>query len=436
MNASGALAVVPAPETTASNAERRHALQQEFYRRLAEDPSIFDFVQRASSTAIWLWSVAEPDVEWLSPSFWTRLGYPRPPQDFAVATREALLHVDDRLVAQRKFRACLVAKQVPFDDIQRYAHCDGSTVWLRCQGRTICDETGKPVRVFGVYTDVSRLNLAQQTADEQRQELQASAVAAEGLRHRLERSNAELTQFAYTASHDLKAPLRAVRNLATWVMEDSAEQLNEDSRKNLHQLCERVERMDSLLDDLLDYSRIGREGSGPEMLDLNRMLEDVILLLPDTRGISIEVQPKLPRVCCVRMALQGVLVNLLSNAIKHHDRDEGVVRVAASLSAGEPANAEGVLEMTVTDDGPGIEPEFHRRIFELFQRLQVPAAASGNGMGLAMVKKAVAMQGGTIGVESVAGERGTTFRFSWPSGPSPDSAASQRGGRAEREDQE
>jgi two-component system CheB/CheR fusion protein len=223
----------------------------------------------------------------------------------------------------------------------------------------------------------------------------------------LMRSNRELDQFAYVASHDLKAPLRAIANLANWVIEDADEVLPDASKSHLDKLHRRVLRMEKLLDDLLAYSRAGRHLHQPEWVNTADLLRGIQLFLLLPPGFTIELQTPNLKLFTERVPLETVLRNLIANAIKHHDRPhEGVVRVAAD----EEGNW---VTFRVTDNGPGIAPQHHDRIFQIFQSLKPRDQVEGSGMGLAIVKKTVESHGGQIAVASDLGQ-GATFRFTWP----------------------
>jgi PAS domain S-box-containing protein len=222
----------------------------------------------------------------------------------------------------------------------------------------------------------------------------------------LERSNKELDKFAYIASHDLRAPLRAIDNLSSWIAEDAGHVLPEPSKEHLAKLRGRVRRMEKLLEDLLAYSRIGRFSYNCERLVIKQVLQESLALLnlPPTFHVTL-VEP-LPVIWAQRVPLELVLRNLIGNAIKHHHRSDGHVQIAAH-------EKERWVEFVISDDGPGIDPRFHDKIFEIFQTLQPRDTVEGSGVGLALVKKAIDIVGGTIAVESTTGV-GATFRFTWP----------------------
>ena len=223
----------------------------------------------------------------------------------------------------------------------------------------------------------------------------------------LARSNKELDQFAYVVSHDLKAPLRAIDHLAAWISQDAAGVLRPESLEHLQKLRGRVRRMERLLDDLLTYSRAGRHLHEPAWVDIEALVRDIYFMLAPPPGFVLDIQGPLPRLYAERVPLETVLRNLVANAIKHHDRPaEGWVRISV-------VDKDDWVEFTVADNGPGIEPEYHARIFLVFQTLKPRDQVEGSGIGLAVVKKTVENQGGQIAVISHPG-RGAAFLFTWP----------------------
>ena len=228
----------------------------------------------------------------------------------------------------------------------------------------------------------------------------------ERLVEELQRSNAELDQFAYVASHDLKAPLRVIQNASQWLEEDLDAHLDDDTRETLDLLKNRAARMENLLNDLLEHSRIGHCPVSSEVVPGTRLVEELQALLNLPVGMTLEVSGPFASEALPRMPLKLVLLNLLSNAIKHHDREDGIVQLSF-----RPTPA--AWEFTVTDDGPGIAPQYHERVFQIFQTLRPRDEVEGSGMGLAMVRKHVEVAGGSIRLIS-DGTRGTTFTLSWP----------------------
>ena len=226
----------------------------------------------------------------------------------------------------------------------------------------------------------------------------------------LRRTNEELEQFAYVASHDLKAPLRGIENLVTWIEEDLEEVLNADTRTNMDLLKSRVRRLESLLDDLLAYSRAGRGDVATEPVDTKALVEELAALVSPPDGFVIEASERLPTLDAARAPLTQAFQNLIGNAIKHHDHPaDGHVRVDAHP-------ADDMVEFTVTDDGAGIPEQFRERVFGMFQTLKPRDEVEGSGMGLAIVKKLVERQGGRIWLSDGRDGRGLSVHFTWPDG--------------------
>jgi PAS domain S-box-containing protein len=231
--------------------------------------------------------------------------------------------------------------------------------------------------------------------------------AATTYRKELERSNADLDEFAYVASHDLKAPLRAVSHLAQWIGEDLGGAIGGEARQNLDLLRQRVARMQSMLDGLLAFSRLSRATSDAVRVDTGAMLREIVDLLAPPPGFTVMTTGPMPVIHTQRVPLMHVLQNLVGNAMKHHDRDFGSVVVSVRRLE------KGLVEFRVEDDGPGIPRQFHDKIFVIFQTLVARDEVEASGIGLAIVKKAVERHGGQVWVESTPPLRGTAFVFTW-----------------------
>lgn len=222
----------------------------------------------------------------------------------------------------------------------------------------------------------------------------------------LERSNADLQQFAYIASHDLKAPLRGIGSLLDWVEEDLKEHDLKGVYEHIGRMRGRLGRMEALIEGVLKYSRLDETNTAVEQVDVAEILDSVReTVLPPDDSFQLRVLGSMPLLVTSRVLLLQVFSNLISNAEKHHDRTSGLVVVRCSVE-GDCAN------FSVEDDGPGIEPRYHDKIFEIFQTLQPRDTKESTGIGLSLVKKLVLNNGGDLRVES-SGIRGTTFFFSW-----------------------
>jgi signal transduction histidine kinase len=220
----------------------------------------------------------------------------------------------------------------------------------------------------------------------------------------LARSNGDLEQFAYIASHDLRAPLRGIDHLATWIEADLGDSLTGEPREHMTQLRARIKRLEALLNDLLNFSRAGREEADVETIDVEELILGQFNWLNIEENFELVLDTDVKSISLRRTALEQIFGNLFSNAFKHHDRGKGRLEVAVK--------DDGKYYMfTVADDGPGIPPEFHARVFQMFQTLQPRDDVEGSGMGLAIIRKIIEREGGSIAVENQPGGRGALFRF-------------------------
>ena len=202
--------------------------------------------------------------------------------------------------------------------------------------------------------------------------------------------------------------MRGIDTLAEWIEEDLNNRLNDKTRDHLIALRARVRRLETMLDDILAYSRAGRIVEEARSIDLNRLLADIVETLTIPAGFTVMVAPDMPTLVSPRTPLEQVFANLIWNAILHHDRDEGRVDVSWRPAADR-------IEVAIADDGPGIPLAFRERVFAMFQTLQPRHRKEGSGLGLSIVRKLVEWQGGAVWVEDRSdGERGTIIRFTWP----------------------
>lgn len=251
------------------------------------------------------------------------------------------------------------------------------------------------ISLFIFLTRANRKALAY--ADEMTTELEVKAI-------HLEKSNEDLEQFAFIASHDLKSPLSAIEKLVSWIEEDCEDVLPESSKDHLIMLRQRCNRMTKLLDDLLAYAKIGKMKDKPTAVALKAMVDDVALLLDKPEGFSLtatDMQLFIPSV-----PFELVLRNLVSNAIKHHDKGSGEISI-------ECVETPGFYRISVTDDGPGIPLNLQGKAVEMFQTLQPRDKVEGSGMGLSMVNRIVDHYKGEFRILSDS-ERGTRIEILWP----------------------
>ena len=231
----------------------------------------------------------------------------------------------------------------------------------------------------------------------------------EATTEQLSAKNRELDSFVYTVSHDLKAPLISLEGMAALLLDEYAGKLDEGAQHYLKRLMASSKQMETLIIDLLTLSRIGREGRPPEEVSLNQVVDDLILEWGETiRARKIRVtRHELPTLWGVPTQIQQVMTNLVSNAVKYlGDPADPMIEIGAR------DGGDTMVECYVRDNGIGIDPQYHEKIFETFQRLK-EIETEGTGVGLAIVKKIAEGAGGRIWVESAKGE-GAVLRFTWP----------------------
>jgi PAS domain S-box-containing protein len=240
--------------------------------------------------------------------------------------------------------------------------------------------------------------------------LKAAEAKLEHTAEELRRSNGELQQFAYVASHDLQEPLRIITGFSELLTKSLGDRLTQDDREYLEFIVDAAGRMQRLIRDLLAYARVDSKATRPEPTPLGRPLSDALANLRvaiDESGARVEIEPDpLPEVDCDPGQLGQVFQNLIGNAIKFRGAAAPLVRIRAT-------HADAHLTITVADNGIGFDPQYRERIFEVFQRLHGVGRYPGTGIGLALCKKIIERHGGTITADSVPGH-GTTFRFTLP----------------------
>lgn len=302
---------------------------------------------------------------------------------------------------------------------KRYIQKSGATVWVELTVSLVREVTGSDSKVewgtgaprylICVIEDIGDRKQAQADLQERANELSELNVLLAQAATLLEDRNQELDRFVHIVSHDLKAPLRAISNLSQWIEEDLEDVLSKDTQRQMALLRDRVYRMESMIDGLLDYARAGRTDAVIETVSVEALLLEVIDSLGPPPTFEIVIAPGMPTFQTKRLLLSQVFANLIGNGIKHHGRPDGSIHI----SSRERGN---FYEFMVADDGPGIATEHHDRIFMIFQAMNPQNSADSSGVGLSIVKKIVETEEGSIRLESEVG-KGAKFYFTWPKIP-------------------
>jgi len=314
---------------------------------------------------------------------------------------------EGRLDAAMEMGRALAQMDIPLDAIKGLH--EKAVVNLSADAKTI-DELEATNLILAPFQELlaAYCMAFREQLEARRHELQLKEYSEqlEAVNRSLESANQELEDFAYVASHDLRAPLRAINNLSLWIEEDLGKSIEGDVKKNMGLLRSRVSRMGNMIDDLLEFSRTGRLKVAPEKVDCGKLINEVIDLLSPPDGFNVTVSGEMPVLKTAKSPLQQVFSNLIGNAIKHHGSDKG--RIAVSFS-----ESEKTFTFIVSDDGQGIPVEYHEQVFGMFKRLKSRDEVEGSGMGLALIKKIVTSAGGDIALSSAKG-KGCTFTVMWP----------------------
>jgi PAS domain S-box-containing protein len=334
------------------------------------------------------------------------LGFSR--QELVEKRFQEITWQEDWAREQELVRQLLAGEIENFSLEKRYIRKDGELVWANLTVSLLREQNGSQF-LMAVVEDIRERKQAEESLRLRAEELSWTAQMLAKTTNVLRKRNQELDQFAYVVSHDLKAPLRAIANLSSWIEEDLSDSMTEDTLHQMNLLRGRVHRMEGLIEGLLQYSRVGRIQVPSEMVKIEKLLAEIIDSLAPPSGFEVKVEPGMPTFVTEKLPLQQVFSNLISNAIKHNRAESGNVTISVK-------ELDDFYEFSVADDGPGIDPQYHDKVFVIFQTLEARDKVENTGIGLSLVKKIVEGQGGTISLESAEGE-GATFRFTWPKQP-------------------
>ena len=356
-----------------------------------------EFLRLALSAAhmgTWNWDIVTEAVTW-SDNVARLFGLSEGQFDGRYETYLSLIHPDDLPIVQQAIESTLSGVRSDYIVVHRVIWPDGNIRYLEGRGNVFLNENGQPKRMAGAVADVTDRELAE--------------TEREHLIRDLETKNKELEQFTYTVSHDLKAPLITINGFLGYLAEDAREGKAEKVQQDIKRITEATSKMNHLLDELLELSRIGRMVNPPEDVHFEQIVQEAIRLVEGQLikgNVEVQIADTLGKVHVDRARLVQVLQNLLNNAAKYMgDTPKPVIQISRQ------GTEDGKPIFFVRDNGIGISPEYHEKIFGLFNQLD--GNSEGTGVGLALVKRIVELHGGRIWVESEAGE-GATFYFTLP----------------------
>lgn len=377
---------------------------------LRESQTDLNRAQAVANTGSWRLDVRRNELTWSDEAY----------RIFGVPTGTALtyesflsfIHPEDREYVDTKWQASLGGEKY---DIEHRIIAGDTIKWVREKAELEFDPQGVLLGGFGTVTDITERKQTEEIVRQRTKELeianqnlQREIVHREQISKELARSNKDLEQFAYVASHDLQEPLRAVAGFVELLRQQLPEPLDAKKQGYMNFIIEAVKRMQTLINGLLEYSRIETRGKEPEPTEAGRALDIAVMALQTSikeSGAKI-IAETLPTVNVDSVQMVQLFQNLIGNAIKFRSESAPEIRISASRQGDN-------WRFAVADNGIGIEPEYVERIFLLFQRLHTRNKYPGTGIGLAICKRIVERHGGKIWVESEPG-RGSTFYFTIP----------------------
>jgi len=360
---------------------------------LLEQKALLEEAQRIAHMGVWSWDLENNNFKWTDPLF-EMLGIEKTPiihyKQFA-----DILHPDDEAESLKVFQEAAKSSSPSFEMTNRVYDKTGNLKHFQIIGKIKRNSEGRVERVIGIGR-----NITPQIENEHR---------LMQLINEVKQVNNELNDFAYIVSHDLKAPLRSINSLSQWLIDDYGSKMPDEANEMLQLMSKQVERMHTLIEGVLNYSKATSQKEQNQLVDLNEVVEETLGLLAAPEHINISVETKLPVLLLDRTRITQVFQNLISNSIKYMDKPEGFIKVAA-------VQGSSAWLFSVSDNGPGIPNKDFDKIFKIFQTVGDKDSFESTGIGLTVVKKIISLYKGTIWVESTLGE-GTTFYFTIPISP-------------------
>jgi PAS domain S-box-containing protein len=355
--------------------------QQEALQRAEER---YRLATHSARVGVWIWHIAEDRFEH-DDAINDLLGIPIGVRATNLEEVLAVIRPDERDRLRTSIFDALAGSAAEFFDEVRVQPADGQLRVIQSRATIYRDAAGKPLRMAGANWDATKLAQA---------------------REALEKTNRELDDFTYIASHDMKEPLRGISNYAKYLDEDHGAELSDRARSMVERIRAQAKRMETLIVELLNIARLGKVQLDVEESDLDLALRDVLASLEfglKEKNVDLTVRA-LPKLRCDRVRVAELFRNLITNATKYNDKPRPVIEIGCDASGATPV-------FHVRDNGIGIDAKYRERVFGLFQRLHERDAFGGStGVGLTIVKKIVEMHGGRIWIDSTPGQ-GSTFYF-------------------------
>lgn len=371
---------------------KMHYLENELHEYLRTDGDIFRFLEEATLDGIWFWDLENPEEEWMSPSFWRTFGYDPDEMPHKSSAWQEIIHPYDLEVARESARRHLKDPDVPYDQVVRYTHKDGSIIWVRCRGVAIRDDKGKPIRMLGAHTNITDFT-----------EFKHNHT-------KLLDANERFSGFVRASSHDLNAPLKTLQGQLSYLQQYYSEALDDVGEKLLSDGLETVFRMQSIVEGLGTYARMNHSNT----LEVERVETTALVdgIIQDFQGDIDEINAdvnlvQLHNVEASPELLDRIFRNLIANAILYRNPSRPLL-----ITVGSERNDNETV-FYIRDNGLGVPHQFQQQIFAPFKRLHRWSKSKGSGLGLSLCQKAVSKMRGRIWLESKE-DIGSSFYFSIP----------------------
>ena len=373
-----------------------HDPQRELYDLVQSDPAIFEFLHPRSLDGLWYWDLTDPEIEWMSPRFWEVLGFDPDTKAHEAAEWQDLIFEEDLQTAVENFERHCADPSHPYDQMVRYRHREGHTVWVRCRGIAIRDEGGTPVRLLGAHTDLTRCMTAQEALEQQTAELRQKATELErvneelrGTRRLLEEELESRGRQVASLSHELRNPLSALLGFAEMLTDDGIELDDGEREQMIQTISQEGQDVLHLVEDLLATARADAGELAVTSVSVNlRAQAAQVLESLDAQSVGgISLQGSSVRAIGDPTRVRQILRNLVSNALRYGGDD---VDIAVSTEG-------NAALVTVSDNGPAIPPEDVERIFEPYQRAATARVATASvGLGLSVSRQLARLMGGSL----------------------------------------
>ena len=365
----------------------------------------FEYATKATSDAIWDCDLVNNTIFW-GEGFNTLFGYKLKERNPGISSMQAYIHPDDKERIYKSINEVIDnPAKIYWKADYRFKKFDGSYASVVDCALVIRDDKGIPFRIIGAIQDITERIQNEIVLKELNEQLNNRAGE-------LASSNAELEQFAYIASHDLQEPLRMVTGFLSQIQKKYESQLDEAGRSYIHFAVNGAVRMRKIIQDLLEYSRVGWQKYPYEKIDTNLLLKEVVGVYSNSiNEKKIKISWKnLPKITAGKIPIQQLFQNLIANAIKYQQPGVNPEIIVSGTENKDHWN------FAIADNGIGIDSNFFDKIFVIFQRLHNKDEYSGTGIGLAICKKIIDNHKGKIWVESTP-EKGSTFYFTIPKMP-------------------